>query len=143
MNFKTVTFAAIVALLMAACCPCKKGQSNNAPLYGTTWRAVIFDINGTNKVVAEQNPGEYTLILNEDGKFNGVGDCNSYFGDFTLKNGKITFSNMGSTKAMCPSQEWEDCFLQNINSANGYSIEGDKLMLLQDGRVCVIFKAQK
>lgn len=142
MNFKTATILAATAIMTASCCPCRKGTSQNADLNGTTWKAVIFDFNGTNKVVAEQNPGEYTLIIN-DGQINGVGDCNSYFGTLTEKNGKITVSNMGSTKAMCPNQEWEDCFLEIIGSANGYSIEGDKLMLLKDGRVRAIFKAQK
>jgi hypothetical protein len=44
---------------------------------------------------------------------------------------------------MCPNQEREDMFLQIIGSADGYSIEGDKLMLTQNGRARAIFKAQK
>jgi hypothetical protein len=44
---------------------------------------------------------------------------------------------------MCHDQEREDKFLQTIATANGYSIEGDRLMLLRDGRVTAIFKALK
>ncbi len=142
MNFKIATILAATVLMTVACCPCKKGKSDNAPLNGTNWRVVMFDLNGTNTVIANDNPGEYTLIIN-DGKINGVGDCNSYFGTFTENRGKISISDMGSTKAMCPSQDKEDLFFKVLGSANGYSIEGDKLMLLQNGRVCAIFKAQK
>ena len=141
MNFKTATIVATTAVMTAACCPCRKAASDGADLSGTTWKAVMLDINGTNTTIAPDAEG-YTFII--DGtSFSGVADCNSYFGTITENKGKIEVSNMGSTKAMCPNQEREDMFLQIIGSADGYSIEGDKLMLTQNGRARAIFKAQK
>ena len=102
---------------------------------------MVLDLNGSNTVITDSSEG-YTLVISE-GRINGQGDCNSYFGSFSLENGKISVSGMGSTKAMCPDQEREDKFLQIIATANGYSIEGDRLMLLCDGRVTAIFKALK
>ena len=127
----------LTALLATSCCPCRKGKSSNASLSGTTWKAITLD----NTTIADDAEG-YTLII-ENGRINGQGDCNSYFGSFSEKDGKIAVSGMGSTKAMCHNQEREDKFLQTIANANGYSIEGDHLMLLRDGRVTAIFKALK
>lgn len=137
MRIRTAIIMTLTALLATSCCPCRKGKSNNASLSGTTWKAITLD----STTIADDAEG-YTLII-ENGRINGQGDCNSYFGSFSEKDGKIAVSGMGSTKAMCHNQEREDKFLQTIANANGYSIEGDRLMLLRDGRVTAIFKALK
>ena len=137
MRIRTAIIMTLTVLLATSCCPCRKGKSSNASLSGTTWKAITLD----NTTIADDAEG-YTLII-ENGRINGQGDCNSYFGSFSEKDGKIAVSGMGSTKAMCHNQEREDKFLQTIANANGYSIEGDHLMLLRDGRVTAIFKALK
>ncbi|MBQ8863513.1 MAG: META domain-containing protein [Rikenellaceae bacterium] len=141
MNFKNILIMAATVIMATSCCPCRKGKSTNAELTGTTWKAITLNIDGTNTTISDKAEG-YTLIISE-GRVNGQGDCNSYFGNFSSKNGKISISGMGSTKAMCPNQEREDKFMQILATANGYSIENDKLMLLRDGSVVAIFKAQK
>ncbi|MBO5759342.1 MAG: META domain-containing protein [Rikenellaceae bacterium] len=141
MRIRTAIIMTLTALLATSCCPCRKGKSSNTSLSGTTWKAITINHNGSSATIADDAEG-YTLII-ENGRINGQGDCNSYFGSFSEKDGKIAVSGMGSTKAMCHDQEREDKFLQTIATANGYSIEGDRLMLLRDGRVTAIFKALK
>lgn len=141
MKLKNAIIMAMSVLFATSCCPCRKGKSSNTPLVGTTWKAILLDLNGSNTVITDSEES-YTLNI-QDGRIGGMGDCNSYFGTFSEKNGKIEVSAMGSTKAMCHNQEREDKFMQIIGTANGYSIEGDKLMLLNGGRVTAIFKAMK
>ena len=137
MRIRTAIIMTLTTLLATSCCPCRKGKSNNVSLESTTWKAITLG----NATITDDAEG-YTLII-EEGRINGQGDCNSYFASISEKDGKITISAMGSTKAMCHDQEREDKFLQTIATANGYSIEGDRLMLLRDGRVTAIFKALK
>ena len=41
-----------------------------------------------------------TLVLNDDGTFAGQAQVNNYFGEYEVKDGKVTFKNVASTKMM-------------------------------------------
>ena len=41
-----------------------------------------------------------TLVLNADGTFAGQAQVNNYFGEYEVKDGKVTFKNVASTKMM-------------------------------------------
>ena len=48
-----------------------------------------------------------TLVLNDDGTFAGQAPVNNYFGEYEVKDGKVTFKNVASTKMMGAEEDME------------------------------------
>ena len=48
-----------------------------------------------------------TLVLNADGTFAGQAPVNNYFGEYEVKDGKVTFKNVASTKMMGAEEDME------------------------------------
>ena len=48
-----------------------------------------------------------TLVLAEDGTFAGQAPVNNYFGEYEVKDGKVTFKNVASTKMMGAEEDME------------------------------------
>ena len=48
-----------------------------------------------------------TLVLNDDGTFAGQAQVNNYFGEYEVKDGKVTFKNVASTKMMGAEEDME------------------------------------
>lgn len=57
-----------------------------------------------------------TLVLNADGTFAGQAPVNSYFGEYEVADGKVTFKNVGATKMMGDEEEMaaEDAFFKSL-----------------------------
>jgi len=138
-RFLFVAFtAAVLAIVCAACCACRKGK-NNKPLTETEWHMV--------RMMSTDMPAEsdrFVLTFAKDGNVNGVGACNRIMGGYTAtEKGGMTFGRMASTRMMCPDMELEDEFLKVLNSTTHYEIDGDMLMLLNNGEVQAIFKGEE
>lgn len=131
---KKLLFAALIAVLgmsMVSCCGCGKGSSKDFVINGKTW--ALIEMNGTVIDRQNDNPDRFTLILGDENKFNGMGDCNRYFGSYTMTdNGELKFSAMGSTRAMCPNQKMEDQYFQMLNQVTKYKVDGEFLILMND-----------
>ena len=124
-----------VAVLVAACCPCRKGKSLNRSIEGVEWQLKTM-----NAVSIESD--NYRITFADDGKVFGVGDCNRFSGSFTLTDGVLDIAdNMAATKMMCPNQQREDRFFQMLAKADAYYIDGSNLMLLHNGEVIAVFEA--
>ena len=85
----------------------------------------------------------FNIILNENG-LGGRGACNSLLGQYaTGDKFALRFSHLGSTKMLCPNNEaLEMKLLQVLSKATHYDIDYDMLMLMQNGVVLAVFKAQ-
>jgi len=57
-----------------------------------------------------------TLVLAEDGTFAGQAPVNNYFGEYEVKDGKVTFKNVASTKMMGAEEDMaaEDAFFKAL-----------------------------
>ena len=123
------------ALIAVGCCRCRSKSRSAASLTGNTWQLV--------KLMGQDvaaNGDSFTITFNEDGRVNGVGSCNRMFGDFvTTADGKITIDHMGSTRMLCPDEQRENLFLQTVGNAEAYEIDGQMLMLLNNGEVQAVF----
>jgi heat shock protein HslJ len=134
-------FAAIfLAVSVSSCCGCRSGK-NAIPLTNVEWR--LTQLNGEN-VMAGDN---FRMTLADDGRISGVGDCNRFSGVFTRKAGSSrgtgglsVSENLVSTRMMCPGQERENAFLEMLRSVDGFSIDGQRLMLTRGGNVLSIFE---
>lgn len=128
-----------VALVAVGCCaPCRSRVKNAKPLEGTTWHLV--------KVGGESLslPADaFNIILNENG-LGGRGACNSLLGQYaTGDKSALRFSHLGSTKMLCPENEaLEMQLIKILSQTTHYDIDYDMLMLMRDGEIIAVFKAQ-
>ena len=70
-----------------------------------------------------------------DGKISGFTGCNRFFGTFVATDRTLEVSRLGSTRMACPdsTMQREMLFLQGIESATAYQIDGRILELRQEG----------
>lgn len=137
MKFTKIAAALLLSVLFVACCPCRKGKSvrTGEPLIGTNWQ--LTQMYG--QTVSVDN--NYSLLLNDD-KVSGVGDCNRLMGGYTTTpDRKLSFTQMASTRMFCPNQQQEDAFLKMLGGVDAYKIDGNMLMLLDNGELVAIFEA--
>ncbi|MDY3979984.1 MAG: META domain-containing protein [Tidjanibacter sp.] len=129
----------LTVLALSGCCNC--GHRYAAPFTATTWQLQQIDgHNVTVKLSAEEIP---FLVFGSDGRFNGSGGCNRIGGDYSKgKEGRIAFSNVFSTKMYCPNDAVERQFLEVLNSADSYSIDGIYLYLFSNGTLKAVLQKQ-
>lgn len=84
--------------------------------------------------------GRFSLIFSHnDSKFSGMAECNRYFGTFKLKNKKLSFGHVGSTRMMCPNQQLESKYFELLNKVDSYSLSKNTLKLKNKGTVILVF----
>ncbi|MDE7355744.1 MAG: META domain-containing protein [Rikenellaceae bacterium] len=136
-----MTGAASLLLLISSCCGCRGGKSVSHTLTSDSWKLV--ELGGGEKLAAS-NDDSYTITFvdGDESRVFGCGDCNRYFGSYKEEaTHRLTFSHMGSTRMMCPNQEGEDKFFTALDKVDSYTIDGDNLMLQNNGDVVAIFEA--
>ena len=129
----------LVAVLAVGCCSsCRWRYKNAKPLEGTTWHLV--KIGGESYTFPAD---EFNIILNENG-LGGRGACNSLLGQYaTGDKYALRFSHLGSTKMLCPKNEdLEMKLIQILSKTTHYDIDYDMLMLMKNGTILAVFKAQ-
>ena len=129
----------MVALLAVGCCStCRLRVKNAKPLEGTVWHLV--KVGGESLTLPAD---EFNIILNENG-LGGRGACNSLLGQYaTGDKYALRFSHLGSTKMLCPHNEaLEMKLIKILSQTTHYDIDYDMLMLMQNGEILAVFKAQ-
>lgn len=71
--------------------------------------------------------------------FTGSGGCNRINGSVEVSGSNIKFDRIISTRMMCPGTGESD-FLSALQNVNTWSIEKNKLYLMQDGKAVIVFK---
>lgn len=130
----------MVAVLAVGCCSsCRWRYKNAKPLEGTVWHLV--KIGGESYTFPAD---EFNIILNEN-SLGGRGACNSLLGQYaTGDKYALRFSALGSTKMLCPANEdLEMKMIQILSQTTHYDIDYDMLMLMQEGTILAVFKAQQ
>lgn len=126
-------FALLLALALTAC----SAGASTPDLKGTSWNLIAIN---DQPVLADSAP---TLVF-EDGQAGGNGSCNSFGGEYTLNNGKLTFGSLMSTMMYCEGlSEQESAYLQALEAAASYQVKDNTLHILNaDGQVILAFAAQ-
>ena len=93
------------------------------------WKLV--ELRGKKVTPPENQNREPHFILKElDRKVIGHGGCNSFHGEYELSAGdRIRFSKMASTLMACEDMETEKEFLNVLEMADSYYVNGDTLQL--------------
>ncbi|MBQ9137112.1 MAG: META domain-containing protein [Alistipes sp.] len=138
MKIKALFGALLCAMILVGCCACRQSQKNAKPLKSTEWHLV--QLGGQDVELAINT---FNITLAEDGSLSGVGACNRLLGQYTTAdNYAITFSPVGTTMMVCPENEaLESQFVALLGEITHYDIDGDKLMLLNQGTIKAILQA--
>ena len=135
---KFLVMLVVAAVAVGCCSPCRSRVKNAKPLEGTTWHLV--KVGGESLTLPAD---EFNIILNENG-LGGRGACNSLLGQYATGDKlALRFSHLGSTKMLCPHNEaLEMKLIQILSQTTHYDIDYDMLMLMQNGEILAVFKAQ-
>ena len=135
---KLLLIVVAAALAVGCCSSCRWRYKNAKPLEGTVWHLVKM---GGESVTLPEDA--FNIILQE-GALGGRGACNSLLGNYAMgEKYALRFSALGSTKMLCPENEaLEMKLVQILSQTTHYDIDYDMLMLISDGAVKAVFKAQ-
>jgi len=108
-----------------------ENQASDATLKNTVWRLQSLETpTGMTKV---DKPENYQIEFAVDGKIGVKADCNVGGGSYTAEGGSISVMRIFTTKAFCGEKSLDTPFLQGLEKARRFRIEGNKLMLEGDG----------
>ena len=135
---KLLVMLVVAAVAVGCCAPCRSRVKNAKPLEGTVWHLV--KVGGDSYTLPTD---AFNIILNENG-LGGRGACNSLLGQYaTGDKATLRFSHLGSTKMLCPHNEaLEMQLIKILSQTTHYDIDYDMLMLMRDGEILAVFKAQ-
>ena len=132
-----------IAVLTVSCCACRK-KAPAVEMIGSRW--LLTDIGG--KVISRIDGAnvqeKYSLEFGVNNRFSGMGDCNRFFGPYTIDtaNKTVEFGNAGVSMMMCLNQEGENAYFNMLTLAKSYDVDGDYFMLKDEaGVVIATFKA--
>ena len=115
-----------------------ENQADGAQLKNTVWRWESLD-NVQGKVAVDK-PENYQLEFMPDGKVNVRADCNRGRGTYKSEAGGLAFSGIFLTKIGCPPGSLDNRFLQGLERARTYRIEGNSLLIEGAGGIMKFFK---
>jgi heat shock protein HslJ len=118
------------------------GEPSN-PLAGTSWAATFYFNPATNGMEQVLPGTSLTAAFGEGDDLNGSGGCNSYGGSYRVDGSSLSISGLSAGRSVCEVpkgiMEQEDAFLSNLESADGYSLEGGQMYLTSGGAAIVEF----
>lgn len=104
---------------------------------------ILSELNG--KAISNKTAKDYFINLDsKSGKFAGFAGCNNLNGQYTMtKPGKLSFTNMLSTKMACNDMKTEGDFMKAMEMVDNYSVEGDMLHLYKGKKLLIMFSIKK
>ena len=87
--------------------------------------------------------GENQAFINfgENGEMTGNTSVNSYFGQYTLKDGKLVLENIGMTRKMGPNMEIETAVTEALNAIATIEVKDSTASVFnEEGKVIMTLK---
>ena len=87
--------------------------------------------------------GENQAFINfgENGEMTGNTSVNSFFGQYTLKDGKLVLENIGMTRKMGPNMEIETAVTEALNAISTIEVKDSTATILnEEGKVIMTLK---
>ncbi|MCW7554259.1 META domain-containing protein [Endozoicomonas gorgoniicola] len=112
-------------------------------LQGQIW--VMSSLNGEAPVGGKRITMELTQGSASQGKVNGRGPCNSYFGGYQIEQGQVSFGRIGSSMMACrePVMQQEMAFHTTLQKTNQMLMD-DRMLILKEagGQDSIVFMAE-
>jgi putative lipoprotein len=117
----------LTLLALAACGGGDDGDGGGPSLEGTEWTLA----SGVDDVPDDALP---TLML-DDGTASGAGGCNNYTGPYEVDGDSLSIGPIAGTMMACeePKMTVETTYLQALEAADAWSIDGGELVLSSGG----------
>ena len=134
-----IAVVAGLAALMAGCCHCRSYQKKTRrPLVGTEWQ--LIQLGGE---TIQPREGCFTVTLSaENGQLSGVGACNRLSGTYRSDEKRsLRIGPLAATRMACPDLKREQAFIEALESATHYDMDGPMLLILSDGELRAVFQA--
>ena len=129
----TLLLIALVSGIFAMCAPKKEIPVESS------WALETIYTDGKEISVPEGHTPYLAFLA--DKKISGETGCNRFFGDYAAKGKNLTFTNVGSTRMMCPQMAFENAVLEAINGTAQYTLAGDTMALKdKDGNIIALLK---
>ena len=132
------TFRKILACSLASTvigCNSSKSSILASDIYGE-WR--IENVMGKSTADAES---ETFISFGRDGNVNGCASVNNFFGEYKLKNGRLSFSNVGMTQMLGFSMDIDDAVAEALRKTAKIEIKGNTATVKSlDGKVIMTLK---
>ena len=122
-------------LVMAAC------TADTSDLEDIKWVLTDYSVDGDAKSLLPDRDVTI-LFISEDKEVNGSGGCNSYFASYQLDGSNLSIPGpIAATEMWCGDEvgEQERIYLEALQAAESYKVEGDKLTI-NCGNTVLIFK---
>ena len=136
MKTVNLTLLATALFLTLTAEKCDKGSSTTmdpmTALTGSQWNLASLAGEAVKLPEGVKTP---FLSLGKDSKVSGFGGCNNLMGSMKLEGTAVSFPGLASTKMFCENaQPTENAFMSALRATNSYSLDGDKLMFLDNGK---------
>jgi heat shock protein HslJ len=91
-------------------------------LFGQKWS--LYSFRSEDGTEINLNPKEtYEIVFTQNDTLNGKADCNSYFSEFTAKDGgEITIDLIYTTEVYCGEESHIDKYYNTLRSTNVYEV---------------------
>jgi len=107
-------------------------SSGNAPtLNNTVWRWQSSE-SATGKITVDK-PENYQLEFMANGKIGVKADCNTGGGSYRTEDNNISFMRIFTTKMFCGEKSLDSRFMQGLESARSFRVEGNNLLIGGEG----------
>ena len=127
-----------VDLLLVA--PSSAASKPDASLTNTYWKLTSIAEEPYQHVTDNREP--HLKFLTNESQVSGFSGCNRFSASFDAKDGKLDVGNIAITQMACAQgMETERDFLQGLNAADRYRIQGDTLQLSKGDTVTLRFEA--
>ena len=108
--------------------PTAEAGGGRADILGVIWKWESFTP-ATGEPVVVDNPARYEFMLLPTGTIRVKADCNNGSGTYWVDGNNITIEVLTLTRAACPPGSLSDDFVQLLNQASAYRVEGGNLFL--------------
>jgi heat shock protein HslJ len=119
------------------------GGEPSDPLAGTSWAATFFYNPATNGMEQPLPGTSLTAMFGENTDLSGSGGCNSYDARYQVDGNSLSVKNLSASRSVCEVpvgiMDQEDAYLNNLETADGFSLEAGQLYLTSGGQVIVEF----
>jgi heat shock protein HslJ len=134
-----------IALIAATACEQKCEPTKETPmpvdiitLETAVWQLTSILVDPTPLTVPDTIP---ISIKFAEGKLEGHGGCNGIGGSYRADDKKLTISNLLHTQMFCDgASQWEEQFVQRLEKAQTYKIDGEQLEILSGDMGGLVFR---
>jgi heat shock protein HslJ len=101
-----------------------------SPIQGINWQWANVTDSATGQTTTVPAPAQYTLVFTPEGYVNGIADCNSFTGTYSLTNG-LAIKITSTTRAACPEGSLDQQYLQLLSNVAAGGPDGTGHLALE------------